>query len=106
MKKLTVILIALAVVPALLAQGKKMSHAEAVAMAESKVAPVYPPTAKQMRVEGTVEVDVTIAADGQVEKAEPVSGNPLLTRAAVDAVKRWKFKSGPGSAVLSFNFKL
>lgn len=87
---------------------KKLSHAEAVANVQSRVNPSYPPAAKQLRLEGTVEVEVSISDGGAVEKADPVSGNPILTRAAVDAVKQWKFKSfgGPVHAVLQFSFKL
>lgn len=75
--------------------------------------PDYPVMARQMRVSGRVVVDVYIDPDGKVEKVEPVSGNPMLTSAAVNAVKRWKFspfqadgKPTRAVAALSFEFKL
>jgi protein TonB len=87
---------------------KKLTHGEAVANAQSRVNPAYPASAKQLRLEGSVEIEVSISESGAVEKAEAVSGNPILARAAVDAVKQWKFKSfgGPVQAVLQFAFKL
>jgi protein TonB len=35
---------------------------------------------------------VIIGKDGNVESAELISGHPLLAPAALDAVKRWKYK--------------
>lgn len=103
---LTLFALTLSTLPAV--AQKKLSHAEAIANVATRVAPAYPPAAKQLRVEGSVEVDVTISEDGKVEKAEPAAGNPILARAAVEAVKQWKFKSfgGPVQVTLTFAFKL
>jgi TonB family protein len=60
---------------------------------QRKVAPLYPPAAKALRVEGVVKVTATIAPDGAVTKAEAKGGNRLLGDAAVDAIKKWKFAS-------------
>lgn len=101
-------LLALALAATAMGQVKKISHADLMANVAAKTAPEYPAAAKQLRVQGTVEVEVFVNEDGKLEKAEPVSGNPILTRAAVECVKQWKFKPS-GSAVqatLSFNFKL
>ena len=57
-----------------------------------QVKPVYPELAKLSRTEGTVTLHVLIGKDGRVEKVEIVSGPALLTRAASDAVKQWKYK--------------
>jgi TonB family protein len=38
-----------------------------------------------------VELEALVSESGTVEKVNIVSGNPVLTRPAVDAVKRWKF---------------
>jgi protein TonB len=35
---------------------------------------------------------VVIDEDGNVAKAEVVSGNPVLTKPALAALKKWKFK--------------
>jgi TonB family protein len=57
-----------------------------------QVKPTYPELAKLSRTEGTVVLQILITKDGKVSKVEIVSGPPLLTRAAQDAVKNWKYK--------------
>ncbi|MBV9072562.1 MAG: energy transducer TonB [Acidobacteria bacterium] len=52
----------------------------------------YPSVARQMRVEGTVLLDIEIDASGSVSDAKAVSGPPLLRAAALDAVRRWKYE--------------
>jgi TonB family protein len=58
----------------------------------NKVAPVYPPLAKQARVQGTVRFTAYIGKDGHVENLEVVSGHPLLIVSALEAVKQWVYK--------------
>lgn len=86
---------------------------DALKAAVKKLAPDYPPMAKQMKVTGKVEVDVTIDADGNVEDVKVRSGNALLTGAVVSALKKWKFtpftqNGAPTKAVasLDFDFKI
>ncbi len=86
---------------------------DAMKAATKKAPPDYPPIAKQLKVTGRVEVDVTIDADGNVENVKIVSGNAMLTPSVVTAVKKWKFtpfKQGdaPTKAVaaLEFDFKM
>lgn len=76
------------------AQGEvnKVSRPEAMAAAINKVQPEYPPMAKQLKVQGAVELEAVVAEDGSVEKVNIVSGNAVLTKPAVDALKKWKFK--------------
>ncbi len=57
-----------------------------------QIQPVYPQLAIQMRVEGAVVLDATITKDGSVSDLKLVKGDPMLVRAAVDAVRRWKYK--------------
>ncbi len=55
--------------------------------------PVYPPIARQARIQGTVTLDATIAPDGTVQRLVLLSSsNPLLTPAAMDAVKKWTYQ--------------
>jgi protein TonB len=56
------------------------------------VVPDYPLLAKQAHVEGDILLSATIAADGTVKDLHVVSGNPLLIRAAVNAVKQWTYR--------------
>jgi protein TonB len=91
----------------------RISDTEAQKAAITKSSPDYPPMAKQMHVSGPVTVEAEVTTDGEVAKVQPVSGNALLSSAAVSAVKKWKFKpftaeGKPAKAVvrLSFNFTL
>jgi TonB family protein len=53
---------------------------------------VYPPLAKQARIQGVVKLSATIAKDGTVQHLEAISGHPLLMEAAMDAVRQWVYK--------------
>jgi len=57
-----------------------------------KVTPVYPPLAKQARVQGTVRFTAIIGKDGTIQNLQLVSGHPLLVAAAQEAVKQWQYK--------------
>lgn len=57
----------------------------------NKVAPVYPQRALAMRVQGAVELLATISKDGNVTDIKLLSGDTMLARAAMDAVKQWKY---------------
>lgn len=58
----------------------------------NKVTPVYPPLAKQARVQGLVRFTAYIGKDGHIENLEVVTGDPLLVAAAQDAVKQWVYR--------------
>lgn len=60
----------------------------------STPAPKYPSSALRRGVGGTVQVRVTVATDGSVERLElaQTSGNRDLDRAALEAMRRWRFK--------------
>ena len=86
----------------------RVPEADAKKAVASKVDPEYPSIARQMKLSGRVVVDVVIDETGKVENAKPVSGNQLLSGAAVAAVKKWKFNSFDKKVVtsLAFDFKL
>ena len=52
----------------------------------------YPKIAKQTGARGTVTLNATIGADGNIKKVKVVSGHPMLTNAAVEAVKQWRYR--------------
>ncbi len=54
--------------------------------------PIYPASALRMRVEGSVQLQATISKKGDISAVKVLSGDLLLARAAVDAVKQWKYK--------------
>jgi protein TonB len=55
------------------------------------VAPVYPDIARTARVQGIVVVECTIDPSGRVVDARVVTGHPLLDKAALDAVRQWRY---------------
>jgi TonB family protein len=57
-----------------------------------KVTPVYPPLAKQARIQGTVRFTVIIGKQGGIENIQLISGHPLLVPSATEAVKQWVYK--------------
>src|SRR5271167_1228559 len=57
-----------------------------------KVNPVYPPLARQARIQGQVILRAVISKDGSIEGLTLVSGHPLLAPAAIDAVKQWQYR--------------
>jgi protein TonB len=70
----------------------RVETSRAMSAIVTKISPVYPPLAKQMNIAGRVEIQATIAEDGSVSATEAISGNPFLVRAAIDAIRKWKFK--------------
>lgn len=54
--------------------------------------PVYPRMAVQIKLEGSVSVEVVISPEGRVEAARAVSGHPLLKPSAVEAAHLWRFQ--------------
>jgi TonB family protein len=68
---------------------------EAKAMAGllvNRVSPVYPPLARQARIQGTVVLHVIVGADGSITDLTLVSGHPMLAPAAIAAVRQWKYQ--------------
>ncbi len=56
------------------------------------VRPEYPLLARQMKVEGAVELLGQIGKDGGVQTLQVVGGPAILADAAREAVKQWRFK--------------
>jgi TonB family protein len=75
---------------------------------KSRVPPNYPEIAKRMRVSGVVRLTVTVDPDGKVTDVKPLSGNSILSAAAEEAVRKWRFEPGPGATTVevSVNFAL
>lgn len=57
-----------------------------------KVVPQYPPLARTARISGVVHLIGIIARDGTIRNLQLVSGHPLLTHAAMEAVQQWVYK--------------
>jgi TonB family protein len=90
----------------------RVTHADAVKNAVKRSTPEYSPMAKQMRIQGDVEVEVKISDAGEVADVKVLTGNPMLSAPVVKAMKDWKFtpfqadgKATPAVATLKFSFK-
>ncbi len=57
-----------------------------------RVQPNYPPLARQARIYGSVVLQAVISKTGTIENLHLVSGHPMLTQAAMDAVKQWRYR--------------
>jgi protein TonB len=78
--------------PAPVLQTLNISQGVSRGLLFKKTQPTYPATAIKMRIEGAVELLATISTDGDISAVKVVSGDAQLARAAVDAVKQWKYK--------------
>lgn len=58
----------------------------------SSYAPAYPIEAVREGIEGTVKLDVTVSLDGEVKSVRVISGPAMLTAAAVNAVRAWRYQ--------------
>lgn len=69
----------------------RVPEAQARKSVVQRVQPTYPVLARQMKLSGHVVLDIYVGTSGNVEKANIVSGNPILGNAAVAAAKKWRF---------------
>jgi TonB family protein len=64
----------------------------AKSLLKHKVQPRYPKEARDNRIQGTVRLHVVLSTAGKVQQLELVSGDPVLAKAALDAVRQWEYK--------------
>ena len=57
-----------------------------------RVQPLYPPIARQVRVQGPVELRAIISKTGTIENLVVVSGHPMLVKSAIAAVRQWRYR--------------
>jgi protein TonB len=74
--------------PIRIRQGGVVVAAKAI----SQPAPDYPPLARMARIQGTVRLEAVISTDGTIQNLRVLSGHPLLVRAALEAVARWRYQ--------------
>jgi protein TonB len=83
-----------------------VSQGVELALLTHRVEPIYPNFARQAHREGTVELRATISVDGTVRDVQILSGDPVLARAAQEAVAQWRFRptllNGVAVEVVSF----
>jgi periplasmic protein TonB len=70
----------------------KMSQGVLQAQLINRIEPHYPSIAVLTKTEGTVLLHAFISRDGRITSLEVISGNPLLIRAAIEAVQQWQYR--------------
>jgi periplasmic protein TonB len=61
-------------------------------MLSRPVQPNYPLLAKEMKVQGAVVLEALIGRDGNIQDLHVLSGPTILSTAAREAVKQWRFR--------------
>lgn len=87
------------------AEDAKPDHVQLVNANEYQfaryVSPRYPPLAMQARVQGRVEVQLTVdRRTGEVQRVMPLTGHPLLLPSAIEAARHWLFKPNQAPPVI------
>ena len=57
-----------------------------------RVQPEYPSIAKAAHIQGIVLLRAVISREGKIENLQVVSGHPMLVKAALEAVKQWRYR--------------
>jgi TonB family protein len=81
-------------VPMPTGEAESGQHARSLHIGEliNLVEPVYPPDARQSRLEGTVKLHVVVGANGEIQSFRTVSGPESLAQAAMIAVREWRYR--------------
>ena len=74
------------------ARRVRISQGVSTGLLVSKVPPIYPPAARDARIQGSVVMKAVISQTGDVISLELVSGHPMLAPAALEAVRQWKYR--------------
>ncbi len=70
----------------------RLSQGVSQGLVVRKIAPVYTAMALQLRKEGTVELMARINKAGGVTGVQVLSGDLMLAKSAVEAVRQWKYR--------------
>jgi protein TonB len=73
-------------------QTLRISQGVSQGLIVKRVQPLYPPQARLTRLEGIVELQASVSKSGSISGVKQLSGDPVLGRAAMDAVRQWKYK--------------
>lgn len=67
--------------------------------------PEYPELANRLKIKGIARVQFSITKDGKVKDVKELGGNPLLLKALVEAVKKWKYEASNTESVTEVKFE-
>lgn len=85
---------AIHIAPPSVQRAKPLPQSEGVMAARlvRRVQPDYPRIAQVMRLSGIVRLRAIIGTDGSVQQLAVLSGNAILARAALLAVRQWRYE--------------
>jgi TonB family protein len=81
--------------PATASVGKPQARVPAEVMEKllvHRVQPTYPTEARKANLQGIVALDIVVGRDGSVVDMHALNGPEVLARAAMDALRWWKFE--------------
>ena|ERR1700690_3477090 len=96
--RLTIFIILTFLITTSAASAQESQTSEDIRQVVHNVVPVYPELARRMQISGAVKLRATIARNGSVKSIEAVGGNPLLIKAAQEAVANWKYSPAPNES--------
>jgi TonB family protein len=70
----------------------KISQGVSQGLLIKRVQPKYPPAALAIHAAGAVQIEATINKEGSVTNLKVLSGDGVLARAALEAVRQWRYK--------------
>ncbi len=70
----------------------KLSQGVSQGLLIKRVQPTYPPAALKLHAQGAVQIEATINREGTVINPKVLKGDPVLARAALEAVRQWRYK--------------
>ena len=77
----------------LLPEGWGAEQAEAARKVVQRTAAPYPELARSMALQGVVKLEVVVSPDGSVKDVQIKGGHPVLSQAAINSVRRWKWEA-------------
>jgi protein TonB len=70
----------------------KISQGVSQGLLIKQVQPIYPSAALKVHAQGAVQIEATINKEGTVINTKVLRGDAVLARAALDAVRQWRYK--------------
>ena len=75
------------------AQGSGEQQTEAARKVVQRAPAPYPALALSMALQGVVRLEVVVSPDGSVKDVQIKGGHPVLSQAAINSVRRWRWEA-------------
>jgi TonB family protein len=104
---LLVVLLALITVAQAESAGAQSTTPNSTRKVLNKVTPEYPAMARTLNLVGTVRLEAVVQASGTVKSVQVKGGNPVLAKAAINAIHgfRWAKSDHDSIEVVEFHFE-